>query len=76
MESEGPEWDYAHVQNDVNPHILSLHEGNFSLGAAEMLQRNTIISFYISFAYLNLHKETCQVTVLIPVSIINQLAGD
>ena len=29
-------WDFAHVQNDVNPHIVRMLEGMFSLDAARI----------------------------------------
>ena len=30
------EWDFAHVQDNVYPHILRMPEGTFSLNAAYM----------------------------------------
>ena len=32
-----PGWDFAHVQVDVNPHVLRIFEGTFSLGAAQIM---------------------------------------
>ena len=29
-----PGWDWAHAQDDVNPHILRMDEGTFSLDVA------------------------------------------
>ena len=31
-----PSLDFAHVQDDVNPHILRMLEGSFSLDAAHL----------------------------------------
>ena len=36
-----PEWDFAHVQDDVNPHILHMFEGTFSLDTA-CLDRDSV----------------------------------
>ena len=33
-----PSWDLAHVQDDVNPHILRMLEGTFSLGVVHNIQ--------------------------------------
>ena len=30
------EWDFAHVQDDVIPHILRKHQGMFSLDAVHL----------------------------------------
>ena len=32
-----PGWDFAHVQDDVNPYILHMIEGIFPLDAAHMI---------------------------------------
>ena len=32
-----PGWDFAHLRDDVNPHILRMREGTFSLETAQML---------------------------------------
>ena len=37
-----PGWDLAHVQNDVNPHILRMLEGTFRLARSKC-----IISLYL-----------------------------
>ena len=31
-----PRWDFAHVQDDVNPHLLHMLEGTFSLDAVRI----------------------------------------
>ena len=31
-----PGWDFAHVQDDVNPHIMHMLEGTFSFDAAHL----------------------------------------
>ena len=30
-----PGWDFAHVHDDLNPHIVRMLEGTFSLDAAQ-----------------------------------------
>ena len=32
-----PGWDFAHVQGDVNPYIMRMLEGTFSIDAAHII---------------------------------------
>ena len=36
MQSKFPDGDFAQVQDDVNPHVLRMHGGTFSLDADQM----------------------------------------
>ena len=43
-EEQMPGWYFAHMQDDLNLHILRMCEGTFSLKAADILQSTLVIS--------------------------------
>ena len=47
-----PSWDFARVQNDVNPHILRMLEGTFSLDASPTNTTVTGIIIFISISII------------------------
>ena len=64
-----PGWDFAHVQDDVNQHILRMFEGTlfFSLDAVHMVIYNTLLweALYLS-SYLWAYELLCNLIINVP----------